>query len=191
MSMHGDGLTFNVLREANQKRLPTFRGRKGNICHPEDGSNDWSLNDWGVAVTGELGEACSILKQVRRGDMTLEEARPALAKELADVATYLDILADQAGIDLGDAIVQKFNEVSKRVNSHIEIEASGRDWGYSVDWVIANGKDGTLKMLHFPERYKHHSSRKAWAADFQDCWKTGEPCSCVPESRFGPAKAMP
>lgn len=134
MSMHGDGLTFNVLRQANTKRLPTFRNRKGELSHPLDGSNDWSLNDWGVAITGELGEACSILKQIRRGDISLDEARPALAKELADVVTYLDLLAKEAGIDLGRATINKFNEISERVSSPIEIKEDGSDWRYSDAW---------------------------------------------------------
>lgn len=120
-------LTFHVLRVANLKRLPTFRNAKGELSHnPNDGHHDeWTLNDWCTAVTGELGEAANILKKVRRGDMTLDEARPMLAKELADVQTYLDLLAAAAGIDLGQATVDKFNEVSTRVNSPVRIIYNG------------------------------------------------------------------
>jgi NTP pyrophosphatase (non-canonical NTP hydrolase) len=37
-----------------------------------------------------------------------------LAEELADVYTYLDLLATKADIDLPAAIVAKFNKVSRR-----------------------------------------------------------------------------
>lgn len=123
-------LTFNVLRLANYHRLPTFRNAKGEISHPTtDGhNNNWSLTDWTTAVAGELGEAANIIKKIRRGDMTLDEARPALAKELADTQTYLDLLAMAANIDLGQATIEKFNEVSARVNSNIFIHPDGHDW---------------------------------------------------------------
>src|SRR5690606_19258820 len=71
---------------------------------------------------GELGEAANLLKKVDRGDLTLDEARPALARELADVQTYLDLLAHRLGVDLGDATVQKWNEVSERIGCALRIE---------------------------------------------------------------------
>jgi len=79
-----------------------------------------------VAVTGECGEASNILKKIRRGDLSLEEARDNLSKEFADIVTYLDILAYQCGIDLGKGVISKFNEVSERVGSRVYI--SGDDF---------------------------------------------------------------
>jgi NTP pyrophosphatase (non-canonical NTP hydrolase) len=114
-------LSFNTLRGANTARLPQFKNRKGEQAHANADGSDWSLNDWGIAVTGELGEAASILKQIRRGDLSLDEARESLGKELADVLIYLDLLAIQCGIDLGKATRDKFNEVSLRVNSTVFI----------------------------------------------------------------------
>lgn len=125
-----DGLTFNVLRAANEKRLPEFKNSKGDIAHSKSDGSDWSLTDWATAVTVEVGEACNIIKKIRRGDLTLEEARPALAKEFADVVIYLDLLAKQAGINLGSATIDKFNEVSDRVDSTIRIDSNGSDWHY-------------------------------------------------------------
>ena len=37
-----------------------------------------------------------------------------LTDEIADTALYLDLLAARAGIDLGAAIVRKFNRVSEK-----------------------------------------------------------------------------
>jgi len=118
-------LTFDDLRQANIARLPTFKNSKGLPAHSEPDGSDWSLNDWCTAVTGEVGEAANILKKIRRGDVSLDEARPSLAKELADAQTYLDILAFRAGIDLGQATIDKFNEVSERVDSPVRLNPIG------------------------------------------------------------------
>lgn len=126
MSYLTKGLTFNVLREANRRRLPQFRNAKGEFSHTKEDGSDWSLNDWLTAVTGELGEAANLLKKIRRGDFTLSEGRTELADEFADVVTYLDILAKQCGIDLGQATIGKFNAVSDRVGSDVYIAASGK-----------------------------------------------------------------
>lgn len=115
------GLTFDQLRDANKRRLPLFKNRKGERSHSQPDGSDWSLGEWCTAVTGELGEAANIIKKIRRGDVSLEDARPELAKELADVQTYLDILAFRAGVDLGEVTRDKFNEVSVRVGCDVRI----------------------------------------------------------------------
>jgi len=68
-----------------------------------------------TAVVGEVGEAANILKKVRRQDLTLEAARPAIAEELADVLCYLILLAFRCGIDLEEATITKWNKVSERI----------------------------------------------------------------------------
>lgn len=118
---HPRHLDLTTLRKANIARLPQFKNSKGEQAHSHDDGSDWSLGEWMNAILGELGEAANIVKKVKRGDMTLDEARPALAKEFADTLTYLDITALQAGIDLGDSTVGKFNEVSERVGSTVRI----------------------------------------------------------------------
>jgi hypothetical protein len=45
------------------------------------------------------------------------------------VQTYLDILAFRAGVDLGEATLQKWNEVSDRVGSTVRL----RDAVWLVD----------------------------------------------------------
>ncbi len=114
-------LTFDKLREANIARLPQFKNSKGGPAHSEPDGSDWCLGQWSNAVLGELGEAANIIKKVDRGDLTLDEARPALAKEFADVQAYLDILAFRAGVDLGQATIDKWNEVSERVGCALRI----------------------------------------------------------------------
>jgi hypothetical protein len=67
--------------------------------------------------------------------MTMDEARPAIGKELADVQTYLDILAFQCGVDLGDATVEKFNEVSDRVDCGVFIVPTEGNYN-AADYMV-------------------------------------------------------
>jgi len=124
-------LTFARLRAANLARLPCFTDRQGRLAHPpvegEPPGFDWSIADWVQAVTGELGEFANLAKKVRRGDLTLDAARPDLAKELADVVIYLDILAHRCGVDLGEATVAKWDEVSERIGVELRIDDPEND----------------------------------------------------------------
>lgn len=124
-----DGLTFRTLRNANMMRLPMFKDAKGRTCHSKPDGSDWSPALWLQAVVGELGEYANLRKKVERGDMTIEEARPMLADELADVVIYLDILAAQLKIDLGEAVMSKWNRTSEKVGAPIYIDAE--DWHYT------------------------------------------------------------
>lgn len=127
------GLSFNALRHANELRLPQFKNRLGEAAHSEPDGSDWALSAWANATFGEMGElvemfgvfgrAANRIKKIERGDITLEEARADLGKEFADVVTYLDILAMRAGINLGEATLDKFNAVSKRVGSDVRLGA--------------------------------------------------------------------
>lgn len=114
-------MDFQTLRDANIKRLPQFKNSKGEPAHSQPDGSDWSLAEWCNAVTGELGEAANLIKKVQRGDYTLEESRQDLADEFADIVTYLDILAMRAGVDLGEAVKNKFNLVSRRVGADVFI----------------------------------------------------------------------
>lgn len=118
-------LTFRALRAANLDRLPQFRDAKGRLSHSRPDGFDWPLSQWANAVCGELGEAANLIKKIERGDFTLEEARESLADELADIVTYLDLLANRAGVDLGAATVSKFNRVSKRVKATSRLPCKG------------------------------------------------------------------
>jgi NTP pyrophosphatase (non-canonical NTP hydrolase) len=122
-----DGLTFNTLRGGNAARLPEFRNNKGELAHTAD---PWTLNDWMTATVGELGESANVLKKVRRGDLTIDEARPLLEQEFADVVIYLDILAAQCGISLGEAVMKTFNTKSVKVGSRVRLAAD--DWHYEA-----------------------------------------------------------
>jgi len=107
-------IKFNLasFSEINQKRCEEHFY---DVC-------SWSLSDWGCALAGEAGEACNFIKKIRRlqgkKDEKSSKERKALkkelAKELADVFCYLDLISTQLKIDLGKEIIDKFNEVSGR-----------------------------------------------------------------------------
>jgi NTP pyrophosphatase (non-canonical NTP hydrolase) len=149
-------LTFETLRIANITRLPLFKNRKGESAHLEPDGSDWALSAWANATMGELGEVSEALghyimlglvmkslgkagdqiKKIERGDVTLDESRLVLADELADVQTYLDILAFRADIDLGEATVRKWNEVSERVDCPLRIK------------IVAHAENGGVVSLY-------------------------------------------
>lgn len=114
-------LTFNGLREANKKRLAQFKNCHGFPAHSNPDGSDWTRSDWLEATAGELGEYANFSKKFRRGDIAEEEFLENAAKELADTMIYLDLLAFRLGIDLGEAVRDKFNLVSDRINCDIKI----------------------------------------------------------------------
>jgi NTP pyrophosphatase (non-canonical NTP hydrolase) len=104
-------LTFSALRAANVSRKARWHGE----------ADEWSGADWSNAMCGEAGEAANVVKKLRRHEThtgtayntpEVEALLPMLAEELADVVTYCDLLADKYGINLGEAVVAKFNRVS-------------------------------------------------------------------------------
>jgi NTP pyrophosphatase (non-canonical NTP hydrolase) len=111
-------LTFDSFRAANVARCLKW--------HPE-GIESWSPSDWLTAVTGELGELASLLKMRNRERDGLPGNKfsptdKQIADELADVLTYLDLVAAALGVDLGRAAAEKFNEISIRVGFPDRIE---------------------------------------------------------------------
>lgn len=109
-------MTFTKLRVANFARLPHFKNNLGEPAHSKPDGSDWSLNDWAVAMGGECGEALEVCKKLRRGDYSLDgDGRERLADEIADMVIYADILAAQAGIDLGEATRKKWNKTSAKI----------------------------------------------------------------------------
>jgi len=127
-------LTFQEVRNANRVRCKQS-------YHTLE---EWSNSDWGNALAGEFGEvaqelleiqmlqleffsklrACdTIKKQLRQlqTDAKYTELQDKLAKELADVVLYADLLAESMGLNLGEAVRAKFNEVSIKRNSEIRL----------------------------------------------------------------------
>ena len=113
-------MKLSVLRLANVKRCEE-------VFHP---LNDWSPTDWACAMAGEAGEACNAVKKLRRladgtntakDPQTEAECLKAIGAELADTVIYVDLLAARLGLDLSIEVKDKFNEVSRRMNSSVRL----------------------------------------------------------------------
>lgn len=101
-------LTFDELREANYRRQREW-----------DEGSKLTEEYFGNALAGETGEACNVVKKLARQRMGLRGSRATaedLAKELADVIIYADLLAKSFNIDLGEAVRAKFNETTIKYN---------------------------------------------------------------------------
>ena len=100
-----------VLRAANLSRVVRFG--HGDIKAP----HGWGPMQWGCALAGEVGELCNFLKKYERqmpSDPTPDELFAEIAKEIADVFIYLDLLASTFDLDLARIIASKFNATSKK-----------------------------------------------------------------------------
>jgi hypothetical protein len=115
-------LGFEELRKANVERCEQ-------VFHKLD---EWSPTDWATAVAGEVGEACNVIKKLRRldgADQTLDSPKTRLLLrhmaviELADVVIYADLLAARLGMSLGDAVRSKFNEVSVKRGASVFLKS--------------------------------------------------------------------
>jgi NTP pyrophosphatase (non-canonical NTP hydrolase) len=113
-----DELTFAELSAANASRRDRWH----------QGGDPWTCSDWSNALAGEVGEACNLVKKVRRHETAvdkiaggqgsyntpeMEELVPKIADEIADVILYADLLATHFGINVEDAVRAKFNRVSE------------------------------------------------------------------------------
>lgn len=130
-------LSFKTLRAANLARIPKFRNGAGNLSHTKPDGSDWSITQWLQATIGEVGELANIHKKLQRGDFhgkgpegPTAMAIPLLARELADVMIYLDILMLQVGCSFdtnpGMAGEQSFDDCLKTLErSKVELKALG------------------------------------------------------------------
>ena len=114
-------MTFREFQEITTDRTMKWHG----IC-------SWSLSDWAVAMAGECGEACNVIKKMNRkrilsesDDPEYHELKAALAEEIADTVTYAFLLAERCGFDMDEIVTAKFNKVSKRHGFPHYIRKSG------------------------------------------------------------------
>lgn len=71
----------------------------------------------GNELAGETGEVCNEIKKLERGRMGLvggKTDQTGLKEELGDVIICVELIAQHYGIDLEEAIREKFNKTSKK-----------------------------------------------------------------------------
>lgn len=121
---------FNEFSDINRRRCESPDAFNHSL-------NGWDKNKWMVALTGELGEAANIMKKMNRlsdgidvnkdADKNYIELIKKLRDELADTFIYLDLLCQSMGINLEQAVIDKFNEKSNELNAHEYIIVRGEN----------------------------------------------------------------
>lgn len=100
-------MSFDKLRAANAKRQKEW-----------DREDKITLTYRGTELGGEVGEALNVIKKLERERLGIKGSRATLAdlaEELADVIICCDLIAMATGIDLTEAVEQKFNMTSEKV----------------------------------------------------------------------------
>lgn len=137
------GLTFAELRKVSDERVVRWHGARWRYADRDYTAahmgmievDHWTAADWSNAMNGEAGEAANVVKKLRRiegglpgnrkpGDDDRDLLLEKLGAELADTLIYADLLASYYGIDLGAAIVSKFNRVSEELGLPDRLGAS-------------------------------------------------------------------
>lgn len=112
-----DPLNFDEMAFQNAARCERWHGPRW-----LDDDDSWTLADWSNAMGGEAGEAQNVVKKIRRIQSGLwatqkypGDSTPGLAgmNSTEAMATLRDKLANEARIDLGTAVREKFNRVSE------------------------------------------------------------------------------
>lgn len=98
-------LMFREFQEMNRTRCDE-------AFHP---TKEWPIQNWALAIAGEAGELCNLVKKVIRGDFTLEEKRQEILEEIADVMTYCDLAMTHLDADTATELMAKFDKVSARI----------------------------------------------------------------------------
>lgn len=95
--------------------LAKLRSANAARAYQWNGGNPPPLSFNLMELAGEAGEACNAGKKLARHEYGFVGGDPdvsKLAEELADVVICADLAAEKAGIDLAEAVVQKFNKTS-------------------------------------------------------------------------------
>lgn len=113
-----DGMSFNVLRDANRNRQTEWPGNdKADIAFRA------------IEVAGEAGEVSEAIKKFLRAERGIKGStatKEDVAAEMGDLLVSLDLLADSLGIDLGEAVRAKFNATSEKYGMRTYL--SQTDW---------------------------------------------------------------
>ena len=88
-----------------------------------------------LEVAGEAGELAEAIKKFLRAERGIKgttATREDVAAEMGDLLVSLDLLANQMGIDLGEAVRAKFNRTSEKYGMRTYIGTDG-DWHLRPD----------------------------------------------------------
>lgn len=126
-------ISFEGLNVANATRAPEWGGKPA------------SIEFKAIELGGEAGECLNKVKKYLRnvegmvGGVNLDTTREEVADELGDVVICADLLAEKLGINLGEAVMRKFNKTSDKhgFTTKFAIELAGDGQSYRA--VVETG----------------------------------------------------
>lgn len=84
-----------------------------------------TLSFRGNELAGEVGEVCNEVKKLERirlGIRGTQSSKERVAEEMADVLICLSLLANDVGVDLKEAVIDKFNKTSEKYGLSVKLE---------------------------------------------------------------------
>jgi len=127
LEAHGAGPSTSSPRPRAMLALADLRAANETRQREWDPQSRVTLEYRGNELAGETGEACNVIKKLARERNGMPGSRATvqqLADELADVVICADLVAMAEGIDLGAAVVAKFNATSEKVGLATRLRTS-------------------------------------------------------------------
>lgn len=150
-------LPLRSLRLANQLRLPQFKNKHGELAHSQPDGSDWSPAQWFQAFIGECGEFARARMRYEDGEITYEEYVVEANKELADILTYLDILARRS-LDTLDASAEEIAGNPSPAGTFMRVMAAMGDYANEQKKYFRGDNDGRTthvnKCMHMEDIYE-------------------------------------
>ncbi|AUG58662.1 MazG nucleotide pyrophosphohydrolase domain-containing protein [Acetivibrio saccincola] len=97
-----------------QKQFDSKHRGKFDWAQKIDDENIATLEYLLLCLVGEFGEATNLVKKVLRGDYSLNDIKPQLSEEIADIFIYVLKLAYQLDIDIEKQFLEKVDKNKRR-----------------------------------------------------------------------------
>jgi NTP pyrophosphatase (non-canonical NTP hydrolase) len=104
------------------------RATNARAKHWNPDGNDVPVSFRFMELAGEAGEVCNAGKKLSRHELNMAGGSPDqtnLREELGDVMICCDLIAAHYGIDLWEAVVEKFNKTSDKQKFPVKMNKDG------------------------------------------------------------------
>lgn len=105
-----------------QKQFDSKHKGKFDWAQKIDEENIATLEYLLLCLVGEFGEATNLVKKVLRGDHSLNDIKPQLSEEIADIFIYVLKLAYQLDIDIEKQFLAKVDKNKSRFVNYEKME---------------------------------------------------------------------
>ncbi len=160
----GCGLTLGELRTANLARAAEWNPGGKDLGGPFAacelaGEVGEAVEELGVAIDAMLaalglvramGAICNAVKKAERARAGIAggvDGKVDLGRELADVVICADLIAMRLGVDLGAAVIEKFNLTSGERGFATRLEVDRNAFGLAAGDLYRRQRDALLALL--------------------------------------------